>query len=222
MTTDLPDVHLVIYGAGRFPPPFGLLGYLFTVPGSYPDDLPAHLHGPNQELAVYLKPDEPDTWEARATEGERRVYATGPSRRETIGLAFLEIARRRRREAAQVAAKRAAAGLEPAPPYAVEVTSATTLVLTGRGAAVLHQVVPADDDTPARYHCHDIEGSGATFVITADQPVTLQTISTGVLHARCAHGLEDADACFENEPDALAYITDTLTAFWPCTDLPAN
>ncbi|MFF4179691.1 hypothetical protein [Streptomyces sp. NPDC001750] len=92
-----PDVHLVIYGPGRFPAhlPFGENGYLFTVPGSYAADTPA-------EMAVYCTTDDCDEWEVRDVDGSRRVWGTGNSRREAISLAFLEIARLRRSQANEI------------------------------------------------------------------------------------------------------------------------
>ncbi|MCL6737487.1 hypothetical protein [Streptomyces neyagawaensis] len=130
MIDNPPDVHLTIYSPGRFPAhlPFAEHGYLFTVPGSYPDDTPAHTNVTDKEMAVSRTNDDGDEWEARDTNDERRVWGTGKSRREAIGLAFLEIARRHRIDAAAIAEKRKLAGLEPVPPYSVEITSSVTLV----------------------------------------------------------------------------------------------
>ncbi|MFC3346032.1 hypothetical protein ACFOOM_00970 [Streptomyces echinoruber] len=214
-----PDVHLTIYGPGHFPDPspFAEHGYLFTVPGSYPDDTPAHTNVTDWEMAVYLTGDR-DEWEVRDVNGERRVWATAGSRREAIGLAFLEIARKRRLEAAGIAAKRRAAGLEPVPPYAVEVTSSITLVATPAKIAVLDRIEPAKGDTPARYHVHDVNG-GEPYVIQETDGVTLRTSTVGVLHARCGH-TPKAAARFEDEPGALRFAQRALDACWPCDHLP--
>lgn len=216
------NVHLAIYGPGRFPKglPFAENGYLFTVPGDFPEDTPAHTNVTDWEMAVYRTKDDPDEWEVRDVNGQRRVWAVADSRREAIGLAFQEIARKRRTEAAGVAAKRKAAGLEPVPPYQVETTSSVTLVIAPTGIAILKHIEPAEGDGPASYHVHDIDG-GTPYVIRADDGVTLRTTAIGVLHERCSHAPENA-ARFENEAGALIYAKHGLAAVWPCTQLPTT
>ncbi|MEV6738681.1 hypothetical protein AB0N14_17800 [Streptomyces sp. NPDC051104] len=215
------DVHLAVYGPGRFPSysPFAENGYLFTVPGSFPEDTPAHTNVTDWEMAVYRTKDDPDEWEVRDANGQRRVWATAGTRREAIGLAFQEIARKRRIQAADVAAKRKAAGLEPAPPYTVEGVSSVTLVIAPGAIAVLDRIEAADGDGPASYHVHDTEG-GEPYVIRADDGVTLRTTTIGVLHHGCGHDPENA-ARFENEAGALIYAKHGMAAVWPCTVIDA-
>ncbi|PWI04798.1 hypothetical protein DIZ27_43130 [Streptomyces sp. NWU339] len=217
-----PDVHLAVYGSDRFPKPspFAEHGYLFTVPGNYPDDTPAHTNVTDWEMAVYRTTDDADKWEVRDVNGNRRVWATGGSRRETIGLAFLEIARLRRIQAAEIGRKREAAGLEPVPPYAVEITNSVTLVIAPTTIAVLERIEPAEGDAPARYHVHDAEG-GESYVIREADEVTLRTTTIGVLHTRCDHNPEVA-ARFEDEPGALIYAEYGLSTCWPCDQLPED
>ncbi|MEU1180621.1 hypothetical protein ABZ464_23765 [Streptomyces sp. NPDC005820] len=222
MNDNPPDAHLAIYDSDHFskPSPFGEYGYLFTVPGDFPEDTPAHTNVTDWEMAVYRTTDDGDEWEVRDVDGERRVWGTGGSRREAIGLAFLEIARKRRIEAADVAAKRKAAGLEPAPPYAVEITGSVTLVIAPGAIAVLHRIERVEDDGPDLYHVFDIEG-GDPYVIRDDDGVTLRTTTIGVLHSRCGHDPEGA-ARFENEPGALIYAEHGLSACWPCDLVPLD
>ncbi|MFF5968241.1 hypothetical protein ACFY64_31860 [Streptomyces collinus] len=212
------NVHLTTYGPGRFPKPspFAENGYLFTVPGGFPEDTPAHTNFTDQEMAVYRTKDDPDEWEVRDANGNRRVWATAGSRREAIGLAFLEIARKRRLDAADVAAKRKAAGLEPVPPYQVEIVGSVTLVLHPTRTAVLEQVVPGN--TPACYRVHDI-GGGEPYEVRGDE-VVWHTVTTGILHERCGHQPEDARR-FENEGEAMVYARHGLTQFWMCPDSSA-
>ncbi|MFI1703025.1 hypothetical protein [Streptomyces griseoruber] len=222
MNDNPPDVHLAIYGPDRFPAPspFGERGYLFTVAGDFLEGTPAHTNVTDWEMAVYRTKDDPDEWEVREVSGDPRVWGTGGSRREAIGLAFLEIARKRRIKAADVAAKRKAAGLEPVPPYAVEITSNVTLVIAPTTIAVLNRIEPGEDDGPASYHVHDIDG-GEPYVIREADEVTLRTTKIGVLHARCGHAPEVA-ARFEDEPGALIYAEHGLTACWPCDRVPQD
>ncbi len=216
------NVHLAVYGPDRFQEyaSFGRNGYLFTVPGSFPEDIPNHLRVTDWEMAVYRTKDDPDVWEVRDVNGARRVWGTGGSRREAIGLAFQEIARKRRIEAADVADKRKAAGLEPAPPYAVEITGSVTLVVAPGAIAVLERIEPAEGDTPARYHVRDADG-GEPYVIREADGVTLRTTTVGVLHARCGHDPEVA-ARFENESGALVYAEYGLTRCWTCNMVPQD
>ncbi|MEV7413026.1 hypothetical protein AB0O04_34925 [Streptomyces althioticus] len=215
-----PDVHLVVYEPGRFPAhePFAERGYLFTVPGSYPDDTPPHTNVTDWEMAVYQTGDG-DDWEVRDTHGDRHVWATASSRREAIGLAFLEIARQRRTQAADIAKKRDAAGLAPVPPYALEITSSVTLVTAPTAIAILARIEPARDDTPARYHVLDVDG-GAPYVIRQDDGVTLRTVTVGVLHHDCDHDLTGVTSTHETEADAHVTAQSRLHAYWPCTQLP--
>ncbi|MFI1956976.1 hypothetical protein ACH46L_03545 [Streptomyces althioticus] len=215
-----PDVHLVVYRPGRFPAhePFAEHGYLFTVPGSYPDDTPPHTNVTDWEMAVYQTGDG-DDWEVRDTHGNRRVWATASSRREAIGLAFLEIARQRRIQAAEIGRKREAAGLAPVPPYALEITSSVTLVIAPTAIAILARIEPARDDTPARYHVLDVDG-GAPYVIRQDDGVSLRTVTVGVLHHDCGHDLTGVTSTHETEADAQVAAQCGLHAYWPCTQLP--
>lgn len=215
-----PDVHLVVYGPGRFPAhePFAEHGYLFTVPGSYPDDTPPHTNVTDWEMAVYQTGDG-DDWEVRDTNGNRRVWATASSRREAIGLAFLEIARLRRIQAAEIGGKREAAGLAPVPLYALEITSSVTLVTAPAAIAILARIEPATEDAPARYHVLDVDG-GAPYVIPQGDGVTLRTVTVGVLHHACGHDLTDVASTHETEADAHVTAQSSLHAYWPCAQLP--
>ncbi|MEV5930944.1 hypothetical protein ACPCSG_23640 [Streptomyces cellulosae] len=211
------NVHLTVYGPGRFPAhlPFGRNGYLFTVPGWFPEDTPEHTKVTDWEMAVYRSLGE---WEVRDVNGIRRVWGTGPSRRKAIGLAFQEIARRRRAEAADVAAKRKAAGLEPAPPVHVETTASVTLVCAPQAIAVLRWIGPVHEQ-PTRYYVHDTDG-GDPYEIRADDSVTLRTTTVGVLHNRCGCTPEGA-ARFEEDTAALAHAREALTVCHPCPKNPA-
>ncbi|MFJ5037961.1 hypothetical protein [Streptomyces parvulus] len=210
----MDDVQFTPYDHTRFAPhlPFGRCGYLFTVPRSFPEDVPAHT---DMEMAVYRALGD---WEVRDVNGIRRVWGTGPSRRKAVGLAFLEIARKRRAEAADVAAKREAAGLEPAHPVRVEVTGSVTLVYAPQAIGVLRWIGPVHEQ-PTRYYVHDIDG-GAPYEIRAEGTVTLRTTTTGVLHNRCGCTPEDA-ARFEDETAALAHAQEALTVCHPCPKNPA-
>ena len=214
------NVHLVVYGPDRFREyaPFGRNGYLFTVPGSFPKDIPNHLRVTDWEMAVYRTKDDPDVWEARDVNGARRVWGTGGSRREAIGLAFQEIARKRRIEAADVADKRKAAGLEPASPVHVEATASVTLVCAPQAIAVLRWIGPVHEQ-PTRYYVHDIDG-GDQYEIRADGSVTLRTTTVGVLHNRCGCTPEGA-VRFEEDTAALAHAREALTVCHPCPKNPA-
>lgn len=213
------DVHLAIYGPGRFPAGSGFAenGYLFTVPGSFPEDTPAFTNVTDWEMAVYRSKDDPDEWEVRDVNGTRRVWATAGTRREAIGLTFLEIARKRRIDAADAAEQRRLNGLEPRPPFVVETTNSVTLVIAPTTIAILDRIEPGEGDAPARYHVLDAAG-GEQYVIREADEVTLRTTTTGVLHAHCEHDVEGAR--FENEPGALIYAQYGLSRVWPCTELP--
>ncbi|MEU7323393.1 hypothetical protein ABZ682_23000 [Streptomyces griseoviridis] len=215
------DVHLAVYGTGRFPSylPFAENGYLFTVPGSFPEDTPSFTNVTDCEMAVYRTKDDPDEWEVREANGQRRVWATAGTRREAIGLAFHEVARKRRIQAANVAEKRRAAGLEPRPPYVVETTGSVTLVIAPTAIAVLDRIEPAGGDEPAKYHVRDATG-GEQYVIREADEVTLHTTNIGVLHSRCEHDAEGAR--FESEPGALIYAKHGLSRVWLCDALPQD
>ncbi|MGC5410768.1 hypothetical protein ACPXCX_44785, partial [Streptomyces sp. DT225] len=94
MDSHFPHIRFTPYGPGLFPDyqPFAQTGYLFTVPGDYPEDTPAHTNVTDWEMAVYRTDDE---WEVRDVNGDRRVWGVGPSRRIAAGLTFQEVARKR-------------------------------------------------------------------------------------------------------------------------------
>ncbi|MDX3345914.1 hypothetical protein PV387_03540 [Streptomyces sp. ME02-6987-2C] len=210
------DVQFTPYDHTRFPAhlPFGRCGYLFTVPGDFPEDTPAHTKVTDCEMAVYRALGE---WEVRDVNGIRRVWGTGPSRRKAVGLAFQEIARKRRMEAADIAAKRKAAGLQEAPPVYVETTSSVTFVCAPTAIAVLRWIGPVHEN-PVRYHVRDIDG-GDPYEIRADSTVTLRTTKVGVLHNQCGCTPGDA-ARFEHETAALVYAREALTVCHPCPKNP--
>ncbi|WP_432101039.1 hypothetical protein [Streptomyces sp. WAC 04229] len=209
------DVQFTPYDHTRFPAHlrFGRCGYLFTVPGSFPEDTPAHTNVTDWDMAVYRALGE---WEFRDINGLRRVWGAGPSRRKAVGLVFQEIARKRRLEAAEVTAKRKAAGLEPTPPVYVETTASVTLVCIPTTIAVLRWIGPVHEQ-PTRYYVHDT--GGAPYEIRADATVSLRTTTVGVLHDRCGCTPEDA-ARFEEKTVALDHASETLTACHPCPTNP--
>ncbi|GGZ23445.1 hypothetical protein GCM10010387_15770 [Streptomyces inusitatus] len=216
MTHELPFVQFRPYGPDRFAAhlPFGRVGHLFTVPGSFPADTPAHTNVTDWEMATYRSYGE---WEVRDVNGNRRVWGTGPTRRAAVGLALLEIARKRRERAADIAEKRVKVlGLEPVPPFAVEVTGAVTLVLSPQAIGILRQIQPSETG-PARYAVNDVDG-GEPYDIRADDSVTLRTTQVGVFHDRCGHDPEDAYR-FENQIDAEVYARHALSMCWPCSGL---
>ncbi|MFF0092708.1 hypothetical protein ACFYSF_22485 [Streptomyces canus] len=215
------DVHLAIYGPGRFPAheQFAPNGYLFTVPGNYPEDTPSFTNVTDQEMAVYRTKDDPDEWEVRDANGNRRAVSIAGTRRQAIASAFAVIARQRRRAAARVIDNRRLAGLEPCPPYVVEVTNSVTLVIAPPALAILDHITPAEGDEPARYRVRDTEG-GEPYEIRQTPGVMLSTTTIGVLHERCDHDPDGAR--FESESQALVYAKHSLAACWPCTDLPGD
>ncbi|MFF0395183.1 hypothetical protein ACFYSJ_05255 [Streptomyces sp. NPDC005248] len=117
-----PDqIQLDAYGPERFAEhqPFGRLGYLFTVPGDFPAEVPASLEVTDWEMAVYrTRASAAECWEVRDVNGHRKVWAEAETRREAVGLAFNEIARVRRERAAEIAERRV--NILGLPPVAVE------------------------------------------------------------------------------------------------------
>ncbi|MEH0579089.1 MULTISPECIES: hypothetical protein [Streptomyces] len=200
------------YGPDHFAPhlPFARRGYLFTVPGSFPEDTPAHTNVTTWKMAVYRAHG---GWEARDVNGGRRVWATGASRRVTVGLAFQEIARKRRIRAAEIADKRKALGLEAVPPYAVEVTRSITLVLNPDGIGTRYLAEEADAN-PAEYLTFDLHSGDVRTV--PEETAVLSTMQVGLLHHRCSHN-PDYATWLESEPMALVYAREALTHCWPCT-----
>ncbi|WP_326814013.1 hypothetical protein [Streptomyces sp. NBC_01763] len=107
VTTD--QIQLDAYGPERFAEhqPFGRVGYLFTVPGDFPADVPPSLNVTDWEMAVYrTRASAAECWEVRDVNGHRKVWAEADTRREAVGLAFNEIARIRRERVAETAERR--------------------------------------------------------------------------------------------------------------------
>lgn len=217
MTALVPEVEFTAYGPERFAAhlPFARRGYLFTAPGTWPDDTPAHTNVTDWEMAVYRAHGE---WEVRDVDGNRKVWGTGPSRRVAVGLALQEIARLRRIQAAEIARRRVnVLGLEAVPPYAVETTGSVTLVLAPNAIGILNGIQPGDEGGPARYRVLDVDG-GEPYEIREHHTVSLHTTQVGVLHDRCGCD-PDGAVRFESEPQALTYAKYALTQCWPCTAL---
>lgn len=215
-TTD--QVQFTAYGPERFAEhmPFARRGYLFTVPGSFPEDTPSHTNVTDWEMAVYRSHGD---WEVRDVNGDRRVWGVGPTRREAVGFAFQGIARKRRYRAADIADRRVnALGLEAVPPYAVEVTDGVTLVLTPQAIGHLVRIEATDFGHPANYHVTDPDG-GDAYVIQAGENVELRTLEVGVLHIRCGHD-PDMVHRFENETDALDHVREELAVWAVCPQSP--
>ncbi|MFC7791389.1 hypothetical protein [Streptomyces cinereoruber] len=217
MSHELPNVQHRPYREGRFSAslPYAPTGYLFTVPGNFPQDAPAHLNVTDQEMAAYWTYGQ---WEVRDLTPARRVWGTGRSRRTAVGLALQEIARKRRQEAREIAERRQAIGLEAVPPYAVEVTGSVTLLCTPEAIGVLARIFPGDDPAEDVYHGVDPEG-GEPYAVHNSGRAVLQHTTAGVLHHRCGCDPEDAIR-FENETDALKWAG-RLTHYWRCTKRPA-
>ncbi|MGW3736648.1 hypothetical protein [Streptomyces sp. NPDC005148] len=109
MSAITDQIQLDAYGPERFAGhlPFGRVGYLFTVPGGFPADIPTSLNVTEREMAVYrTRASSAACWEVRDVNGERKVWAEAETRRAAVGLAFHEIARVRRERAAEVAERR--------------------------------------------------------------------------------------------------------------------
>ncbi|MFD9422271.1 MULTISPECIES: hypothetical protein [unclassified Streptomyces] len=202
------------YGPDRFAEhvPFARRGYLFTVPGSVPEDTPAHTNLPDWEMAVYRTRGE---WEVRDVNGDRRVWGTGPSRRVAVGLALLEIARQRKIQAAEIGRRRVnVLGLEEVPPYEIEVTSEVTLVVTRERVGHYVRLAASEDGRPARYVTRDPH-TRALYEVEAGNHVNLQTLRAGLLHIRCTCN-PVVDGRYETESDALAAVRELLNTWTVC------
>ena len=216
MSVNADQVQFIAYGPERFAEhlPFARRGYLFTVPGGFPEDTPAYTNVINSEMAVYRSHGE---WEVRDVNGDRKVWGIGPSRRVAVGLTFQEIARKRRYRAANIANHRAASGLETIPPYTIEVTDSVTLVLTPQAVALLARIEATETGFPARYHV-TATGGGEAYVIEASDGIELRTLEVGVLHIRCECNADGAT--FDNETDALGHVREELDAWAMCPRSP--
>ncbi|KPI33288.1 hypothetical protein OV450_1376 [Actinobacteria bacterium OV450] len=223
--TDILDTAsqapLTRYSADRFPAhlPFGSWGYLFTVPGTFPHDIHASLHVVNSQMAVYRKPE--GGWEVRDVDGDRRVWADATTRREAVGMAFLEVARVRRARAAEIAENRVSIyGLQPVPPYAVETVDELTLIITPDRIARLVRIRPAETaGEPALYDVIGQDGEEET--IEAGSEAVFHTVKAGLLHDRCECNPKDA-AHFETGAQALVYAAEAMQVCWPCKSSPAG
>ncbi|WLQ69211.1 MULTISPECIES: hypothetical protein [Streptomyces] len=215
-TANADQIQFTGYNKGRFAEhlPFGRTASLFAVPGSFPEDTPAHTNVTDMEMAVYRKHGE---WEARDVNGDRNVWGVGPTRREAAGLSFHAIARKRRYRAADMANMRHACGLETVPPYAVEVTDSVTLVLFSQAIAHLVRIEATDFGHPANYHVTDPRRGGA-YVIPAGAGGELRTLKVGVLYIRCAHDV-DVDY-FEHETEALDHVREEMAVWEVCPQSP--
>ncbi|MFF1967092.1 hypothetical protein ACFVW5_26390 [Streptomyces sp. NPDC058232] len=121
MSDTIDQIQLDAYGPDQFAEhqPFGRVGYLFTVPGDFPADVPPSLDVTDWEMAVYrTRASAAECWEVRDVYGHRKVWAEADTRREAVGLAFNEIARVRRERAAEIAERRV--NILGLPPVAVE------------------------------------------------------------------------------------------------------
>ncbi|HEY8983368.1 MAG TPA: hypothetical protein VIU15_27790 [Streptomyces sp.] len=218
MTDSTDQIQYTPYGPDRFPShlPFARRGYLFTVPGEFPQDTPGYINPTDWEMAVYRKHGE---WEVRDVNRERRIWGFGPTRRAAAGSALQGIARERRYRAADIATKRTAAGLEAVPPYQVEVTAAATLVLSPHSVTHLASTEPSEED-PTAYVVNHLDGGGR-FTIKADSTVSLRSFHVGVLHIRCGCN-PDTTVLFENESDALVYVHHHLAAWGVCPKSPGT
>ncbi|MEV5677039.1 hypothetical protein [Streptomyces sp. NPDC052179] len=214
MSVTAETTKFTAYGPDRFAEhmPFARRGYLFTVPGSFPEDTPAHTNLPDWEMAVYRTRGE---WEVRDVNGDRRVWGTGPSRRVAVGLAVLEIARLRKIQAAEIGRRRVnVLGLEDVPPYEIEVTSEVTLVVTPERVGHYVQLVPSQGGGPARYVTRDPH-TRALYDVEAGGNVDLQTLRAGLLHIRCTCN-PVVDGRYETEAEALAAVREMLNTWTVC------
>ncbi|MFE0763714.1 hypothetical protein [Streptomyces smyrnaeus] len=224
MGFDLSTVRFTPYGPDRFPAwtPFATRGYLFTVPGDYPADLPAFFHVTNWEMVVYrTRASGARMWEVRDRNGNRRVWGEDTTRRGAVGLALAEIARKRREDADEIRDRRVnLLGLEPEPPYRVETTGSTGLILSPAGVGRLTRIEPGDVGQAATYRYTDL-ATGQERTAAADGPVTLHDVSAGLLHTRCACPAPGLVGFHENREDAAAYLNEHYDAWWHCTGRPA-
>ncbi|WP_228994689.1 hypothetical protein [Streptomyces sp. DH8] len=214
MSITAETTKFTAYGPDRFAEhlPFARRGYLFTVPGTFPEDTPAHTNASDLEVAVYRARGE---WEVRDVTGTRRVWGTGPSRRVAVGLALLEIARQRKIQAAEITRQRVQVlGLEEVPPYEIEVTSEVTLVVTPDSVGHYVQLAAGEDGRPARYVTRD-PLTRALYEVEAGDDVQLQTLRSGLLHIRCTCN-PVVEGRYETESDALAAVREVLTTWTLC------
>ncbi|MBA0053449.1 hypothetical protein E0L36_21995 [Streptomyces sp. AJS327] len=215
----MPTVRFKPYGPDRFLRhlPFGATGYLFTVPGNHPADLPDFFRVTNWEMAVYrTRGSGAPMWEVRDVNGHRRVWGEDTTRRGAVGLAFAELARHRRKQADEVRDRRVnVLGLEPVPPYRVETSGGVCLILSLAGVGRLTRVEPADEG-PATYRYTDL-ATGKERTVAADGPVELRDITAGLLHDRCTCSVPGLVGHHEHREDATAYLEENYDAWWPCT-----
>ncbi|MEU8870458.1 hypothetical protein AB0D24_04695 [Streptomyces javensis] len=217
---DSPDSpEFTAYGPDRFAEhlPFGRIGYLFTVPGDFPAEVPDFCRVTDWEMAVYrTRASGVQMWEVRDVNVHRRVWGEARRRCDAVGMALLEIARKRREDAAEIRERRVSVlGLEPEPPYRVETSGAVDLVLSPGGVGRLIRIEP-NGGKAATYRYTDL-ATGRERTVVADGRVTLLTVAAGLLHARCACPAPDLVGFHETREDAAAYLTEEYDAWWPCT-----
>ncbi|WP_030236824.1 hypothetical protein [Streptomyces sp. NRRL S-350] len=119
-------VKLTKYGPNRPGPApietdalYGREGYLFTVPADFPADVPPAEDATDWQVTVYRSFG---GWEVRDVDGFKKVWATGHTRRSAVRSAVAEIARIRRRNAANRVQQAAAAAPAPAQAEADDIT----------------------------------------------------------------------------------------------------
>lgn len=214
MDVTAETMKFTAYGPDHFDEhrPFARRGHLFTVPGTFPEDTPAHTNLPDWEMAVYRARGE---WEVRDVTGNCRVWGTGPSRRVAAGLALLEIARQRKIQAAEIGRRRVnVLGLEEVPPYEIEVTSEVTLVVTRERVGHYVRLLAGEDGRPTRYLTRDPH-TREPYEVEAGEHVDLQTLRAGLLHIRCTCN-PAVDGRYENQEDALAAVRELLNTWTTC------
>ncbi|MEU6628432.1 hypothetical protein ABZ905_09070 [Streptomyces parvus] len=214
MDVTAETMKFTAYGPDRFAEhmPFARRGYLFTVPGEFPESTPAHTNVPDWEMVVYRTRGE---WEVRDVNGHRRVWGTGPSRRIAVGLALLEIARLRSIQAAEIGRRRVhVLGLEEVPPYELEVTSEVTLVVTPDRVGHYVQLAPGEDGGTTRYLTRD-PNTRELYEVEAGDHVDLQTLRAGLLHIRCTCN-PVVDGRYETEAEALTAVREMLNTWTVC------
>lgn len=221
MGFDISDVRFTPYGPGRLPAPFGQRGYLFTIPGNYPD-LSDYFRTLDWQLAVYrTRASGAEMWEVRDTERDHRVWGEDTTRRGAVGLALAELARARRLRAAEIRDHRVTAcGLAPEPPYRVETVGSASLVLTPGGVGRLTRVEVNNPGHAAAYWYTDLE-TGREHTAAADGPVTLHNVMVGLLHSSCTCPAPGLARFHETREDAVADLTENYNAWWQCTGRPA-